>query len=243
MSRPVIAITCDHDRSRERYELSYAMVAAVASAGGEPVMLPFHRNGTLPDWVEGCVFSGGNDPDPAAWGETWHPTCNPVDPEREAHERRLVEEAQRRDLPALGVCFGMQVMNLIRGGTLIQHLGDDAARADHTRGDAGWRKRHLVACTAGSRLAQLTGRAGFEVNTSHHQAVGRVGDGLQASAHAPDGVVEAIEDPGRAFWIGVQWHPERQPDDPVQRSLFGALVASANVPRGTFAEHEGGRGS
>ena len=225
--KPVIAVTCDHDRARQRHELSYAVVEAVAAAGGEPILLPFHDAGTLPPFVDGCVFSGGNDPDPAAWGEPWHPACNPVDPARERHERRLVLEAERRDLPAVGICFGMQAMNLVRGGTLIQHLGDDPRHDDHTRGGDGWERRHPVEIVGGSTFARTCGGAELSVNTSHHQAVGVVGSGLRAVAHSPDGVVEAIEDPSRRLWVGVQWHPERQAGEPRHAALFATLVEAA----------------
>ena len=222
----VVGITCDHDRGRERYELAYAVVDAVARAGGEPVLLPFHEAGRLPTFVDAMIFSGGNDPDPAAWGEAWHPACNRVDPRREAHERRLVAQAERRGIPALGVCFGMQAMNLVRGGSLIQHLPDLPGRADHSRG-GDWGRRHGVAVEPGSLFGRVVGGGELPVNTSHHQAVGRVGDGLRAVARAADGTVEAIEDPSRPFWIGVQWHPERQADEPRQAALFAGLVSAA----------------
>ncbi len=227
--RPVIGITLDHDRARERYELSYAAVEAVRAAGGEPVLLPFTDTATLPDFIDGLVLSGGNDPDPGAWGETWHPTCNPVDPRRELHERGLVEVAERRKVPALGICFGMQVMNLVRGGSLIQHLGDLGRHELHERGSAGWAKRHDVALRPDSLLARTCGVVALAVNTSHHQAVGRVGTGLIASAVAQDGTVEAIEDPSRPFWLGLQWHPERQAAAGESRQLafFEALVRAA----------------
>jgi putative glutamine amidotransferase len=226
--RPSIGITLDHDRGREKYELSYAAAEAVANAGGEPVLLPFLGEARLPAFLDGVVFSGGNDPDPAAWGERWHPSCNPVDPARERHERQLVQLAERRGLPALGICFGMQVMNLVRGGSLIQHLPDLVGRLEHRRGDEGWRKRHDVAVRPGSVLHHASGTLGLRVNTSHHQAVGNVGRGLVASAQAEDGTIEAIEDPRRQFWVGVQWHPERLAADESRHArLYEALVEAA----------------
>ncbi len=202
---------------------------AVALAGGEPVLLPFKQDATLPAFVDGLLLSGGNDPDPAAWGESWHPACNKVDPLRERHERRLCEQAQERGMPALGICFGMQVMNLVRGGSLIQHLPDLHRGMDHTRGDAGWAKRHDIAVRPDSLLARTCGVVALSVNTSHHQAVGTVGRGLIASAVAGDQTVEAIEDPSRPFWLGVQWHPERQAVENESRHLriFEALVGAA----------------
>ncbi len=228
MRRPIIGITLDHERSRERYELSYAVVDSVVLAGGDPVLLPFHDEATLPTFIDGLLLSGGNDPDPAAWGEPWHPACNPVDPHREQHERRLALEARRRGVPTLGICFGMQVMNLIAGGTLAQHLPDVTGRNDHARGDLGWRRRHDVAIRPNSVLARACGVVGLSVNTSHHQAVARVGPGLDASAIAGDGVVEAIEDRRRQFWLGVQWHPERLAAEETRHlRIFEALVRAS----------------
>ncbi|MEM7808756.1 MAG: gamma-glutamyl-gamma-aminobutyrate hydrolase family protein [Planctomycetota bacterium] len=223
-------MTLDHDRSRDRYQLSYACVEAVRQAGGEPVLLPFHDGLELPSFVQGMVFSGGNDPDPAAWGEEWHPACNHVDPKRERHERALVTEAERRGMPALGICFGMQVMNLVRGGSLIQHLGDLGRAELHARQPEGWSKRHDVALRPESLLAKTCGVVALAVNTSHHQSVGRVGEGLVASAVAQDTTVEAIEDPTKPFWLGVQWHPERQSieGESRQAALFEALVRAAS---------------
>ncbi len=227
MSKPVIGITCDHDRSRDRYELGYGCVDAVSRAGGVAILLPFHEDQGLPSFVDGMLFSGGNDPDPAAWGEAWHPACNPVDPRREAHERRLVQEAERRDLPALGICFGMQVMNLVRGGSLIQHLPDASRYDDHSRG-GDWGKRHPISVADCSVFAGVVGGEALTANTSHHQALGEIGNGLRAVGYAPDDVVEAIEDPSREFWIGVQWHPERLArEDERQMALFRALVKAA----------------
>jgi len=226
--RPVIGITLDHNRQRERYELGYAVAGAVALAGGEPVLLPFHERATLPAFVAGLVLSGGNDPDPSAWGEAWHPACNRVDPKRERHERWLAGEAWNRGLPVLGICFGMQVMNLARGGSLIQHL-PDLGRPGHERGEQGWQRRHDVALRPDSLIARTCGVVALEVNTSHHQAVGEVGRGLVASAVAPDDTIEAVEDPRRQFWLGVQWHPERQAVEGETRHqrLFEALVKAA----------------
>ena len=241
--RPKIGITLDHDRDQTRYQVNYNCVRAVVAAGGEPLLLPFYDDAPLPDSINGLILTGGNDPDPAAWGEEWHPACTRVDPRRERHERALATQAEQRGLPALGICFGMQVMNLVRGGTLIQHLdqgGNDAKWDDHTKGNEGYSRRHPLQIAENSVLSGVMRGVSASINTNHHQALGKIGKGLAAVGWAPDGVVEAIEDASRPFWIGVQWHPEHQADEPAQSALFEALVeaargggGAANVPRGT----------
>lgn len=227
VSRPIIGVTLDHNRERKRYELNYNAVRAIALAGGEPVLLPFYDGAPFPEFVSGLLLTGGNDPDPAAWGEAWHPACNRVDPNRERHERFLALEAERRNLPVFGICFGMQVMNLVRGGSLIQHLGDDPKWDDHTRGGTDFLRKHRLDIDPDSVAARIVGGTSIEINTNHHQAIGRVGNGLRAVGHAPDGTVELIEDASRRFWIGAQWHPEHMLDEPKQLALFEGLIAAA----------------
>ena len=230
-SRPLIGITLDHDREQTRYQLHYDYVRAILAAGGMPLLLPFDASvdpGEQLRLVDGLLLTGGNDLDPSAWGEARHPEAVAIDPEREAHERALLAEAARRDLPVLAICCGMQVLNAQRGGSLHQHLPDLPGTSEHRRGDEGWARRHPVTVAAGSVLARVCGEGEVEVNTSHHQAVARLGQGLIISAEAPDGTVEAIEDPARAFCIGVQWHPERlAATDERHAALFEALVRAA----------------
>ncbi len=231
--RPVIGITTDHDRGRSRHEVAGGYVAAVERAGGLPLIVPYGDGGRLPqtlDLLDGLLLTGGNDPDPAAWGEPWHPACVPVDPARERFERALLAESQRRRLPTLGICFGMQLMNLARGGSLIQFLPDHPREnpLEHRRlSDEDWARRHPVRL-AGA-LAERLGADGLSVNTNHRQAVGRLGEGLRAAAVAPDGVIEAVEDPAMPLFLGVQWHPERLLDEAGHLALFRLLV-SRSVP-------------
>ena len=227
--RPVIGITADHDRARTRHEVAGGYVSAVERAGGLPILLPYGevgRVGQTLDLIDGLLLTGGNDPDPAAWGEPWHPACVPVDPRRETFERALLAESQRRNVPTLGICFGMQLMNLARGGSLIQFLPEHPREnpIEHRKlDDADWSRRHPVRL-AGA-LADCVGAGEAMVNSSHRQAVGRLGNGLEAVAVAPDEVIEGIADPSMPLFLGVQWHPERLAE---HQGLFDLLVTKCD---------------
>jgi putative glutamine amidotransferase len=150
------------------------------------------------------------------------------DPDRDALERRLIETALQRNLPVLGICRGAQLLNVVRGGTLHQELGDFYAEVAEPQ---SLLPRKRVTVEAGSRLATVTGPETMVVNGLHHQAVDRLGEGLRIVARAASGVVQAIEDPSRPLVIGVQWHPEYLPYARRQRALFHALVAAAATRR------------
>lgn len=244
--RPVIGITTDHN-SRElpgggveytQYLLPHHYSIAVEKAGGLPLLLPYRSSAALVaqyvDLCDGFVFSGGNDYDPGSFGEPRHPKAVATDPDREKFERALLAEVERRNRPVLGICGGCQLMNLHRGGSLHQFIPDLglAPSIEHRRFTIEeWVKRHEVKVDADSALARVVGRQDLVSNSSHKQSVNRVGKGLRVVAHAPDGVVEALEDASRPFYIGVQWHPERQHEEPDQLRLFEHLVRMAGTSR------------
>jgi putative glutamine amidotransferase len=202
----------------------FAYVRAVARAGGRPVQLPPDDDGveeTL-DRIDGLVVTGGIDLDPALYGGDEHPAMTGVRPEQDRAELALLEGALERDLPVLAVCRGSQLLNVLRGGDILQHLGDGHGAPDLHGDGTGSSANHAVRVREESRLAAaLGGRA--VVTSEHHQALGRIGDDLVEVAWAADGTVEAVEDPRKAFAVGVLWHPERD-DSP---ELFGALVEAA----------------
>jgi len=208
---------------------------SVAAAGGIPVLLPpFPGAGLAALRLDGLILSGGGDIDPAEFGAAAHPATTSVRPERDAAEFALVAAALDGGLPLLGICRGLQVLNVARGGTLHQHLPDVVGHAGHAP-VPGEYASHRVSVDPASRLGAILGGpgpAGLSVPTYHHQAVDRLGAGLAASAWAEDGTVEAIElaGDGPGFALAVQWHPEAG-DDP---RLFRALVAAAGsrVPSG-----------
>lgn len=236
--KPLIALTPDEGDSSpalgrpslRRYELKMAYVDAVIRAGGVPIVLPY-----APDEVEryvalvdGVVVTGGAfDVSPDEYGAQASPALGPTKSDRTRFERRLIEQSLARAKPVLGVCGGMQLLNVVLGGTLIQHIPDEVpdALAHEQPADpkVPW---HPVRVTDGSRLASFANAETIQVNSTHHQAVARLGRGLKATGHAPDGVIEAIENESGAFVIGVQWHPELLGDEVGER-LYGAFVEAA----------------
>ena len=212
---------------------------AVTAAGGVPVLLP-----PLPgieeavSRLDALVLSGGGDIDPAGYGAAPHPLTERVYPGRDRAERDLLAAALAAGLPVLAICRGLQIVNVSRGGTLRQHLPDEVGH--HGHGSApGTYASHPVRIAADSAAGRILGPPGPDgwvraaVPTSHHQAIGRLGEGLVATAWADDGTIEAVEPvretgDGTGFLLAVQWHPEAG-DDP---RLFGALIDAALAARG-----------
>jgi putative glutamine amidotransferase len=202
-------------------------VRAVDVAGGRPLVVPPIVNAveeTL-DALDGIIFSGGADLDPDVYGAPRHPDTTGLRPDRDAAEMALIEGALERAMPVLAVCRGMQLLNVARGGDLEQHLpertGDDAHRKE-----LGAFSRHDVEIDPDSRLGGIIGNRSL-VASHHHQAPGRLGQGLVAVARAPDTTVEAIEDTDARLVLGVLWHPEEGEDG----ALFEALVHEAAIYR------------
>ena len=206
-----------------------AYVSAIESAGGRALLVPPSEEGideTLAA-VDGILFSGGSDIDPAEYGHDAHPETNGVRPERDRGELALLTAALERDMPVLAVCRGSQVLNVARGGDLVQHLPDAVGDQKHKH-TPGVFADHDVEVKPGSRLGSLLGDRA-PVKSHHHQGFGRVGEGLVEAAWAEDGTLEAVEDPGKRFAVGVLWHPEEGED----AALFCALVDEARAYRET----------
>lgn len=232
MARPRIGITIDTHDKPDQYESPTTYATAVAKAGGLPFLLPYKTDLSLVaqyvDALDGILFAGGNDLDPALYGETYHPKAVPIDPDRQRFELALLEEVERRRMPVLGICLGSQLMNLYRGGSLVQFLPeiDRNPPLEHRKID-GVMQRHDVRVNPESWVAQATGKNEIYANSSHKQAVKNVGRGLRIIGTAPDGVIEGIEDPTFPLFLGVQWHPERLHDEPDHLALFRLLVEKA----------------
>jgi putative glutamine amidotransferase len=235
MAKPVVGITTYVVPAKWSYWDQEAAlvptdyVKAVEQAGGRALLVPPAADGideTL-DALDGLIFSGGADLDPRLYGQESHPETSGVTEERDRFELALLEGALERDMPVLAICRGSQVLNVARGGDLVQHLPDVVGDEKHNH-TPGTFADHDVTVEEGTRLGELLdGRA--PVKSHHHQGFGRLGEGLKVSAYAEDGTVEAVEDPDRRFALGVLWHPEAGDD----RKLFEELVREAADYRAT----------
>jgi gamma-glutamyl-gamma-aminobutyrate hydrolase PuuD len=202
-------------------------VQALERAGARPLLVPPSEDGveeTL-DALDGLLFSGGSDLDPETYGAEAHPQTNGVRTARDHAELALLEAALARDMPVLAVCRGSQVLNVARGGDIVQHLPEVVGHEEH-RAVLGTFSEHPVRIEDGSRLGALLGERA-PVKSHHHQGIGRLGEGLREVAWADDGAIEGVEDPSRRFALGVLWHPEAGED----ARLFDALVAEARAYR------------
>jgi putative glutamine amidotransferase len=236
MTRPTIGICTALERARwgmwdqQAVLLSRSYVEAVQHAGALVLMLPpdeqlLGEPGELLDLLDGLVLAGGADIDPAVYGERAHPETVDTVPERDRFEITLVRAAIERDLPVLGICRGMQLINVAYGGTLLQHLPERFGHHEHLRVVGTFDGAdHDVDLIEGSLAARAAGETHHATKSHHHQGVDRLGEGLQISGSSSmDGLPEAIEMPDRRFVLGVQWHPEA---DDTSR-VVGALVAEA----------------
>lgn len=238
--QPLIGITTygqtEHPAPSTHYSVHYAVpteyVDAVRRAGGVPMLLPPGETGWSRwlDSLDGVVISGGADISPNHYGgDAAHLRVEKPDEARDHMELAMTAELLERDIPTLFVCRGMQVLNVALGGTLHEHLPDVLSQDIH-RDEKGMWAYHEVAAEAGSGVAKAMGTEVATTCSGHHQAVDRVADTLTVSAVAPDGTVEAVEVPGRAFMIGVQWHPEMSAaTDSTQQALFDSLVSAAQA--------------
>jgi len=222
------------EHKTSRFYLGRDYSEAIYGAGGIPVHIPLiPRAEFIEDVVsrlDGILLPGcDSDPDPALYGEDPHPKLGPVVPEKDATDLLVIAEAERRQLPILGICFGMQILNVSRGGRLIQDIESQVENPiQHQQGIPRERNSHGVRIEEGSLLEELAraGNSGTMVNSHHHQAVRRVGRGLKATSWTADGVIESIEDTDGRAVFAVQWHPELSwENDPLSRSIFERFVA------------------
>ena len=235
--KPRIAIPLPHSANREYSERVLPQYeAAVERAGGVPVRIPLDRPPAetmmLIERCDGVLLPGSRaDVDPQKYGAERDPHTNPPDPPRDKADELLLQDAHNMRKPLLGICYGLQILNVYRSGTLRQHI---ESAIDHTARD----QTHVVQVDPLSRLGHILhaaealpkGTPALQVNTSHHQAAATLGDGLRVAAKAPDGTIEAVE--GAApdhFVLAVQWHPERSLEQPASQAIFRALVEAARA--------------
>jgi putative glutamine amidotransferase len=231
--KPVIGITTYLTHARfgvwetDSVLVPVEYVHSVERAGGRALLVPPSDDGvdeTL-DALDGIVFSGGSDLDPEMYGQEAHPETKGVVPERDRGELALLEAALARDMPVLAVCRGSQVLNVARGGDLVQHLPEVVGDEKHKHTPGAFAD-HDVSLEPNTRLESLLGDRA-PVKSHHHQGFGRVGEGLRVAARAEDGTLEALEDPSHRFALGVLWHPEAGED----LRLFEALVEESRAYR------------
>ncbi|GEO82814.1 gamma-glutamyl-gamma-aminobutyrate hydrolase family protein [Pararhodospirillum oryzae] len=240
MRRPVIGITADSEEQGGGYSalpwyaLRHNYCDQVTAAGGLALILP-HEQETVPevlDLIDGLLITGGAfDVDPALFGASDRHASVVLKARRTAFELALLQGALARDLPVLGICGGEQLVAVALGATLIQHIPDAVPQAlAHEQPNPRTEPGHTVAIEPGTLLHRLVGPGPVAVNSAHHQAVATPGPRLVVNARAPDGVIEGIEDPGRRFCLGVQWHPEYALS-PADTALFAAFVAACGESR------------
>jgi putative glutamine amidotransferase len=240
MSRPVIGICTALERARwsvwdqQAYLLPRSYIQAIQRAGGLVLMLPpdeaLERDPEqVLDLIDGLILAGGADIDPASYGAKAHAETRGTVPERDGFELALARRAMERDIPLLGICRGMQLMNVATGGTLLQHLPDSHGHHEHRRHPGTFDGAdHDVRLSEGSLAARATGEAVHATKSHHHQGIDRLGEGLEVTGWSLiDELPEAVEMPEHRFALGVQWHPEAD-----ERSrLVAALVKEADAAR------------
>ncbi len=232
MTRPLIGITTYGIDEKDQYALPAAYVACVRRAGGIAVLLPPGEEALQPliDRLQGVILAGGGDLDPALYGGRNSAAIYMVDTQRDRCELALVRAVLARRSPCLGICRGIQVINVALGGTLVEHLPDEVGETVLHRAPPRQPVEHEINLQAASRLAGIMGRTRIRAASWHHQAVRRPGKDLQVVGHAPDGTIEAIEMTGHPWLIGIQWHPElTAAEDPLQQKLFESLVEAARA--------------
>ena len=221
--------------STPAYSAREELVRAILTAGGRPYLLPSALQlDTLPEVIsefDGLFISGGGDIHPDFFNGEMHPSLNGIDRERDAFELELCRLAVAMDMAVLGICRGQQVLDVALGGNLVVDIPSELLKAGRHMWWPGYKRSrlsHPVRLEESSRLAGIMGGREFMVNSLHHQSVKDLGEGLKVAATAPDGVIEALEMPGKRFVVSVQWHPEWLPDYEQMRRIFKEFVEASS---------------
>lgn len=232
--KPLIGVTCSWDEESGRLYLGGMYLEAVAAGGGIPLPLAFTGDSyslkRIAAIIDGLVLTGGPDADPSYIGEDPVPACGEICPDRDYFEINLARSALASGIPILGICRGLQVMNIAAGGDIYQDLGSlpDCRPVKHFQQAPRWHPTHEIEVAKGTSLAAILGPGTLRVNSYHHQAVRRVAPGFIVAARSSDGVIEALEFPGQPFVLGVQCHPETMwKRHPVFLNLFKKLAGAA----------------
>jgi len=231
--KPIIGLTLDAESpggysTMPWYALRANYCEAITAAGGVPLPLP---HGSADDYIgliDGLVVTGGGfDIDPSLYGESTQHSTVTTKPQRTAFEWDILKKAHEQNKAILGICGGMQLLNVVLGGSLIQHIpAEVTGHINHQQTNHPSEAGHTITVTEGSFLHKIVGQKTMDVNTAHHQAVKAVGNTLTINAKTDDGVIEGIEDPHHKFCLGVQWHPEYHVS-PADKQIFQAFIAHA----------------
>jgi putative glutamine amidotransferase len=236
MQKPWIGIPTRYQEKSEYIGQVRHYLDVILWAGGLPLLIPTTGDREIVREyvarVQGILLPGSpTDIEPKHYGASAHTKLGKLYPERDTTDFAILDSVEQTDLPLLGICFGIQSLNVHRGGSLVQDIPAMVkSSVCHDADDEKPPARHIVRIEDGSLMAQLAGRSEIEVNSYHHQSVGTPGRNLRPVAFAPDGVIEAVEDTTGRFIVGVQWHPERGwKDDPLAKGLFTAFIDRARL--------------
>ncbi len=238
--KPIIGLTPSHDLEHDDISMRPTYLEAISAAGGIPVVLPLEASTEdlrqLADTLDGFVFTGGPDPHPFLFGEETHAQCGQVSLKRDSLETRLLPLVMETRKPILGICRGIQIINVALGGTIYQDIPSQFGQGEgpfplaHKQPFPYAQPSHTVYVAAGTRLAQIFGTNTLQVNSMHHQALKDMAPGLMACGFASDGLIEAAEMPGYPFLTAVQWHPEYLwKKDPAMANLFAEFIRHARI--------------
>ena len=240
--KPLIGITMRHELETERFYLARFYSEAIEAVGGIPVHLALIPRlsyiETVLDQLDGVLLPGSaSDVDPLRYGHEPHQRLGDVHPLRDGTDWLVLQEVERRRMPLLAICYGMQMLNVTRGGTLVQDIASEVPAAiKHEQGGPRWRRSHTVRLLGESMMAKLAQGESALVNSHHHQAIASVGQHLRATGWTTDGLVEALEEVRTDRWaLGVQWHPELNwEDDAFAHELFATFVEAARNYKGSM---------
>ena len=233
--KPIIGINCDYEEERKQpYSFTYRdYCEAIIAAGGIPFLLPIINDKNDVEFslkkIDGLLLTGGNDVPPQRYGEERHERTVCVHPDKDISDFTLVETSIQTKKPILAICYGTQLVNVALGGSLIQDIPSEVKTPIIHKDSKNEHYTHTITIEKNSLLYQIIGTDCIKADSTHHQAIKRLGNGLKDTAHTEDGIIEAVEWKDYPFLVGVQWHPERMIDAPHHLALFKALIKASKT--------------